>query len=29
LDTTTTYTVLLDDGTTTEVPFEAPIDPVE
>jgi hypothetical protein len=28
-DSKTTYTVLLDDGTTTEVPFEALIDPVE
>jgi hypothetical protein len=28
-DTKTTYTVLLDDGTTTEVPFEALIDPAE
>jgi hypothetical protein len=28
-DTKTTYTVLLDDGTTTEVPFEALVDPID
>jgi hypothetical protein len=28
-DTKTTYTVLLDDGTTAEVPFEALVDPID